>query len=130
MKDNLGKIILVAVVVVLGAAFFYFDLGQYLTLESLKSHRSSFQQYYEDNAAITILSYVGSYIIMAALSLPGATIMTLAGGAIFGFGTALVLVSFASSVGATLAFLVSRTLLRNLWGKKCTGNLVMSFHCL
>ena len=92
MQKNLGKIILVAAIIVIGSAFFYFDLGQYLTLESLKNQRASFQEYYESNAALTILCFIGAYVAMAALSLPGATIMTLAGGALFGLGVGLVLV--------------------------------------
>ena len=113
MQKNLGKFILIGVIVVLAAAFFYFDLGQYLTLESIKSQRASFQEYYDANVGLTIIMFMVAYVAVTALSLPGAALMTLSGGALFGLGLGLVLVSISSTLGATLAFLTSRYLIGN-----------------
>lgn len=107
------KGIIVAVVVVLIGLFFVFDLHHFLTLAELKSRQEAFQQFYLANRLVTLGSYFLLYIVVTALSLPGATVMTLAGGALFGFLPALIVVSFASTIGATLAFLVSRFLLRD-----------------
>ncbi|MEA3363806.1 MAG: FAD-dependent oxidoreductase [Thermodesulfobacteriota bacterium] len=113
MNSRTTKISILAVIVVLMASFFIFDLGQYLTLGYLKSQQQGFNDYYQHNKFSTLLIYFVVYILVTALSLPGAAIMTLAGGALFGLWTAVVVVSFASSIGATLAFLVSRFLLRD-----------------
>ena len=113
-KQNSGsRGLLVLLVVALVATFFIFDLGQYLTLEYLKSQRQSFLDFYADNTAATIAVYFGTYVAVTALSLPGATVMTLAGGAVFGLATGFVVISFASTIGATLAFLISRFVLRD-----------------
>ena len=107
------KGIIVAVVVILIGLFFVFDLHHFLTLTELKSRQEAFQQFYLANRLVTLGSYFLLYIVVTALSLPGAAVMTLAGGALFGFLPALIVVSFASTIGATLAFLVSRFLLRD-----------------
>jgi len=93
-------------------SFFGLDLEQYLTLANLKSQQMTFRAYYQQHQVLTLLVYFSVYVLMAALSLPGAAVMTLAGGAFFGLFTGSIVVSFASSIGATLAFLVSRFLLR------------------
>ncbi len=113
MSGRTTKIIILAVIAVLIASFFIFDLGQYLTLGYLKSQQQVFNDYYANNRFSTLLSYFVIYILVTALSLPGAAVMTLAGGALFGLWTAVIVVSFASSIGATLAFLASRFLLRD-----------------
>ncbi|HKJ04384.1 MAG TPA: TVP38/TMEM64 family protein, partial [Geopsychrobacteraceae bacterium] len=113
MTGQRSKFIMLLVIAILIAAFFLFDLGQYLTLDFLKSKQQAFDAYYRQNRLTTLLAYAAIYILVTALSLPGATVMTLAGGALFGLWTALLVVSFASSIGATLAFLVSRFLLRD-----------------
>jgi len=113
MKGNRGRLVLLAVIVALVGAFFVFDLGHYLTLAYLKEQQRAFADFYAEHRLATIAGYMLVYILVTALSLPGATVMTLAGGALFGLWTALVAVSFASSIGATLAFLVSRFLLRD-----------------
>ncbi len=112
-QNSGGRSLLVLLVFALVAAFFIFDLGQYLTLEYLKSQRQSFLDFYADNTAATIAVYFGTYVAVTALSLPGATVMTLAGGAVFGLATGFVVISFASTIGATLAFLISRFVLRD-----------------
>ncbi len=91
----------------------YFDLGRLLTLESLKSSRDALVGLYDQKPLATALGFFAVYVAAAALSFPGATILTLAAGAMFGLGVGLVLVSFASSLGALLAFLASRYLLRD-----------------
>jgi len=113
MSGRTIKIIILAVVVALIGSFFIFDLGQYLTLGYLKSQQQVFNDYYQHNRFSTLLIFFVVYVLVTALSLPGAAVMTLAGGAMFGFWTAVIVVSFASSIGATLAFLVSRFLLRD-----------------
>jgi len=118
------KIIILILVAVFFVSFFAFDLGQYLNLEYLKSQKNMIEEYYRNNPLVTISIYFVAYVIMAALSLPGAVIMTLAGGAIFGLLTGTLLVSFASSIGATLAFLVSRTLLRDFIQSKFGDSLI------
>ncbi len=127
MRGRTTKIIIFAVIIVLIAGFFIFDLGQYLTLDYLKSQQQAFNDYYQHHRFSTLLTYFVIYIVVTALSLPGATVMTLAGGALFGLWTALVVVSFASSIGATLAFLVSRFLLRD-WVQKKFGDKLQSIN--
>jgi len=105
-----------AVIAVLAAAitaWFYFDLGGYLQFETLQQRVGELREWYGDNPGPAGLLYFALYVAVTALSVPGAAVMTLAGGALFGFWQALLLVSFASSIGATLAFLVSRLLLRD-----------------
>jgi len=115
-EDNKNKMIqkiVIACAIVLGIIVFrYFDLGQYLTLEYLKSSQDRLQALYLEHRLIVIASYVGVYIAVTALSLPGAVVLTLAGGGLFGLVVGTVAVSFASTVGATLACLVSRFFLR------------------
>jgi uncharacterized membrane protein YdjX (TVP38/TMEM64 family) len=113
VKGNTVKIALLALIVVAVALFFAFDLGRFLTLAELKARQEAFQEFYALNRLATLGAYFLIYVTVTALSLPGAAVMTLAGGALFGFWPALVVVSFASTLGATLAFLVSRFLLRD-----------------
>jgi dihydrolipoamide dehydrogenase len=95
------------------AAFFIFDLKQYLSLEFFQASRDRIDAFHAAHPWQTASAFVAIYITVAALSLPGAAIMTLVGGALFGVVTGTVLVSFASSIGATLAFLAARFLLRD-----------------
>ncbi|MFY0663732.1 MAG: TVP38/TMEM64 family protein [Natronospirillum sp.] len=107
------KLVLFAVIACAIGAYFLFDLGQYFNLAYLKAQQDQLNAFYQANRALTIALYMVIYIVMAALSLPGATIMTLAGGAVFGLTTGLIAVSFASTIGATLAFLVARFLFQD-----------------
>ena len=107
------QITVIAVVALAFAGWFYFDLGSYLQFETLQQRIGDLQHWYGENPVLAGLGYFAIYVVVTALSVPGAAIMTLAGGALFGFWYALLLVSFASSIGATLAFLVSRILLRD-----------------
>ena len=95
------------------AAWFAFDLGQYLTLDTLKAQRDAIVGFYDANPLLVLAGFFAFYVAVTALSVPGAVIMTLAAGAIFGVAMGTLVVSFASSIGATLAFLASRYLLRD-----------------
>jgi pyruvate/2-oxoglutarate dehydrogenase complex dihydrolipoamide dehydrogenase (E3) component/uncharacterized membrane protein YdjX (TVP38/TMEM64 family) len=95
-------------------AFFAFDLNQLLTLEGLKAGLARIKTLRTESPLRVALVYFVGYVLVTALSLPGAVVMTLAGGALFGLAGGTLLVSFASSLGATLAFLASRFLLRDL----------------
>ena len=107
------KIALLGVIVAAIFSFFYFDLNSYLTLQGMKDSLDTFQSQIAQNPVLSIGVFFAIYVAVTALSLPGAAILTLAAGALFGLVQGLVIVSFASSVGATLAFLVSRFILRD-----------------
>lgn len=108
------KKILFAVAVVAAAALLYrFGLADYLSLEALKNRQAEFVGFYADNPVLVIGLFFLIYVVSTALSLPGAAVLTLAGGALFGLVTGTIIVSFASTIGATLAFLGSRLLLRD-----------------
>jgi uncharacterized membrane protein YdjX (TVP38/TMEM64 family) len=111
-KKWIGKAAVVGLIVLGIFAFRYFDLGQYLSLDYLKSSREKFQALYQSHRVLVIAAYMGIYIVVTALSLPGAAVMTLAGGGLFGLTVGTVAVSLASTIGATLACVVSRFLLR------------------
>ncbi|WP_147821320.1 TVP38/TMEM64 family protein [Salidesulfovibrio onnuriiensis] len=114
MKADTGKrLLMLAVIAVLVACYFLFDLGQYLTLEYFKASRDHFTALYETHKLLVLVSYFVIYVISTALAVPGALALSLAGAALFGFWTGLVVISFASSIGASLSFLVSRYLLRD-----------------
>jgi pyruvate/2-oxoglutarate dehydrogenase complex dihydrolipoamide dehydrogenase (E3) component/uncharacterized membrane protein YdjX (TVP38/TMEM64 family) len=110
---NAKKIIIAVVLVALIAAWFLLDLQNYFTLEYFQARRQDVSAYKEAHFWLSSLLYFGLYVFVAALSLPAAAILTVIGGALFGFWWGLVLVSFASSIGATLAFLLARTILRD-----------------
>ncbi|MCP3999961.1 MAG: TVP38/TMEM64 family protein [Gammaproteobacteria bacterium] len=104
------KIGLIGIIAAIAILFFHFDLGQYLTLEYIKTQQAQIDQFYTENRTLTIVGYFLIYVVVTAASLPGAAILTLAGGAIFGLLTGLIIVSCASSIGASMAFLVCRYL--------------------
>ncbi|MBU2918472.1 FAD-dependent oxidoreductase [Psychrosphaera sp. F3M07] len=107
------KIILLLVAATIVGLFFHFDLNQLLTLEGLKGSLDQFSQLRAESPLLIIGGFVLFYVLVTALSLPGATILTLAAGALFGLSEGLLIASFASTIGATCAFLVSRYLLRD-----------------
>jgi len=114
MTRKLASRLLIALLFLAGiTAFIAFDLGQYLSLESLRIHRDRLLDVVQTNFLTSLLIYVLIYIVMAALSVPGAAVLTLAGGALFGLVSGTVAVSFASTIGATLVFLAARFLLRD-----------------
>tara|TARA_R110000824_G_scaffold336_9_gene2224 strand:+ start:21290 stop:23425 length:2136 start_codon:yes stop_codon:yes gene_type:complete len=104
--------LLLLFLVVLGI-FFVFDLGNYLQLSFFQERRDLLLDYTQENFLLSTLLYFLLYILVTAFSLPAASLITLAGGALFGFWWALLLVSFASTIGASLAFLMARTVLRD-----------------
>ncbi len=117
------KIILLGLLAVVVLLFFQFDLEQYLTLEYVKSQQEIIDQYYRENRALTLIGFFLGYVLITGVSLPGATVMTLAAGAIFGLFTGLILVSFASTIGASIAFLVSRYLFRDMVESRFSASL-------
>ena len=117
----LGKSLLLLVIVAAIAAFFVFDLGAYLTLANLKARQADLAALVEARPVVAVAAFFLLYVAVTALSLPGAAILTLAAGAIFGLWEGTLIVSFASTLGASLAFLSSRYLLRE-WVKARFGN--------
>ncbi|MET0961341.1 MAG: FAD-dependent oxidoreductase [Noviherbaspirillum sp.] len=112
MKTRRLLLLLLAAAAV--AAFFAFDLGRYLDLEALKARQQGLQAYADLHPLKSAAIFFGIYVAATALSIPGAVILTLGAGAVFGLWKGLLIVSFASSIGATLAFLAARFLLREL----------------
>ncbi len=110
---NRQKGLLLLVIIGLVGAFFYFDLTQYLTLEYLQTQRDALIEWRRSEPLFATALFFVVYVLVTALSLPGATVMTLAVGAVFGLFWGLLLVSFASTIGATLAFVIARFLLRD-----------------
>jgi pyruvate/2-oxoglutarate dehydrogenase complex dihydrolipoamide dehydrogenase (E3) component/uncharacterized membrane protein YdjX (TVP38/TMEM64 family) len=107
------KILLLGLVLIAVGSFFIFDLQQYLTLEYFKHSQAEISSYVSENRIAAMLIFFLIYILVTGLSLPGALIMTLVAGALFGLLWGTILVSFASSIGASLAFIISRTLLHD-----------------
>ena len=110
---NASRLILLVFIVVAVATFFYVDAQHGLTLTSVKAQQATMIAYREAHALQALLLYGLIYIVVTALSLPGATVLTLIGGAVFGLVWGTVIVSFASTIGATLAFLAARFLFRD-----------------
>jgi len=121
------RLLVLALVAAAIAAFFIFDLKQYLSLDFFQASRARIDAFHAAHPGQTAAAFFVIYIAVTALSLPGAAIMTLVAGAIFGVVTGTVLVSFASSIGATLAFLVSRFLLRD-WVQARVGERMKAFN--
>ncbi|GMR03380.1 MAG: TVP38/TMEM64 family protein [Thermodesulfovibrionia bacterium] len=112
-KKYVNKIIIVLVVIGLIAAFRVFNLGDYFSLSYIKESQEKFEIMYTEHRAAVIAGYMGVYILVITLSLPGAAVMTTAAGVFFGLLTGTILVSFASTIGSTLACFVSRFILRD-----------------
>jgi len=117
---SVGKIAVVLAIGVAVAAFFYFDLGRFLSLQALKDNRDYLLSFTETHSAAAAALFVLAYIAVAGLSLPGAVILTLAGGFLFGFVWGTLFVNLGATTGATLAFLASRYLLRD-WVERKFG---------
>lgn len=112
-KNTFRKLAVVLVIAGLIAVFMIFNLGDYLSLSYIKESQVKLEELYSDNTLLVISMYMLVYIFVTSLSLPGAAVMTLAGGALFGLIAGTIVVSFASTIGATLACLVSRFILRD-----------------
>ncbi|MDP3674985.1 MAG: FAD-dependent oxidoreductase [Novosphingobium sp.] len=119
-QKKVGKVGFLAFLVAAIAAFFIFDLGAYLTLESLKARQADLATLLDNRPLAIIGGFFLLYVATTALSLPGAAILTLAAGAVFGLWLGTLIVSFASAIGAGLAFLSSRFVLRD-WVKARFG---------
>jgi pyruvate/2-oxoglutarate dehydrogenase complex dihydrolipoamide dehydrogenase (E3) component/uncharacterized membrane protein YdjX (TVP38/TMEM64 family) len=122
MKKTL-RILLVLVLVAGVAAFRHYHLGSYLELDALKANQAILQGWVQRSPALAGAIYLLAYVVVTAASLPGAAILTLAGGALFGLIAGTVLVSFASTLGATCAFLLARFVLRDYVTHKFRGSL-------
>jgi len=107
------KVGLIGIIAAIVIIFYVFDLGHFLTLDYIKEQQHQIEALYAENKLITLGSYFVLYILVTGASLPGATVLTLAGGAVFGLLTGLILISFASTIGASLAFVISRYLFRD-----------------
>lgn len=123
IKNNqtFNKVVIALLMAVLLVLFFVFDLQKYLTLEGLKSGLDQLHAWRNDAPVQMALGYFVLYVFATALSLPGALVLTLAGGAIFGLVEGFLIVSFASTLGATLAFLAARYVLRD-WVQQRFGS--------
>ncbi len=117
-KVPIGKVILILILVAIFCVAYFFKINQYLSLAGLKSVQFELMDYQVKKPIFFSFMFFCTYILVSALSLPGATILTLAGGVFFGLVKGLILVSFASSVGATLALLMSRHLFRDFVRKR------------
>ncbi|MGO1394097.1 MAG: FAD-dependent oxidoreductase [Halomonas sp.] len=104
------RLVIAALLVIAIGAFFVSGAHQWFTLETLKAYQSDFQAAFNQSPWRVAGIFFAVYVLMSALSLPGATLLTLLGGALFGLGWGLLIISFASTMGATLAFLLSRFL--------------------
>ncbi|MDX7757719.1 FAD-dependent oxidoreductase [Aeromonas hydrophila] len=120
-----SRLLLVLVMGCLIGAFFAFDLGHYLSLPQLQARQAELAALVDRHFVSAALLFVAVYVVSTALSLPGASLFTLAGSAVFGVAWGLLLVSFASSIGATLAFLSARFLLRD-WVERRFGDKLAS----
>ncbi|MFZ1986840.1 MAG: TVP38/TMEM64 family protein [Desulfatitalea sp.] len=126
-RKTVSRVVIVGLMALGIVAFRYFDLGQYLSLAYVKASQEKFQALYLSHRFIVIAAYMGIYIAVTGLSLPGAVVLTLVGGALFGLTVGTVAVSFASTIGATLACIVSRFLLRE-WVQGKFGDKLTAIH--
>lgn len=123
MKTNKKKFLIITAFLVIVAVFFTSGLKDYLNFEYLKEKQASLIAFSEQNNFLSLFLFFVMYVVITGASLPGATILTLAGGAIFGFLKGLLIVSFASTTGATLAFLSSRYLFRSYIKEKFSSKM-------
>ena len=122
-SKNLIKSMLVLLILATVFCYFYFELGSYLSFQSLKENQAKLQESFSQNPIKLSLQFALLYIFVTAFSIPGAAVLTLAAGAVFGLVYGTLIVSFASTIGATLAFLVSRFLLREFFENKFSQRL-------
>lgn len=120
----MNKKVILLIVLLVSFAAVYVNFGHLLTLEQIKGFHQSLQSDIQENLYLYSAAYFLAYVVVTALSIPGAAVVTLLGAALFGFWWSLLLVSFASSIGATIAFLSSRYLLREWVDSKFKDKLV------
>jgi uncharacterized membrane protein YdjX (TVP38/TMEM64 family) len=123
MSPTAKRIALLALVAAAVAAFFALDLGRFLTLDALKASRLRLLELYAARPVLVAACFFAAYVAMAALSLPGAVLASLAAGAVFGLALGTVLADVAAALGATLACAMSRYLLRDLVSRRFAGRL-------
>lgn len=119
-SSPLGKIVILGILGLGIGVFFYFDLGQYISLEAVKANRDDLLAYTNANFTAAVMLYVAVYILQTAFSLPGGAIMTLTGGFLFGSVLGTIFVNIGATAGATLAFLAARYVLRD-WVERKFG---------
>ncbi len=120
---NRSKLILVIAIAAAIVAFFAYDLDRFASFESIGTSRDWLVGHYERAPLLVTVAFFATYVISAALSIPVAAVMTLLAGAIFGVGAGTIVVSFASTIGATLAFVAARYLLRDSVQQRFATNL-------
>ena len=119
-SSPLVKILILGILGLGLGAFFYFDVGQYFSLEALKANRDDLLAYTNANFAVAVILYVAVYILQTGFSLPGGALMTLTGGFLFGSVLGTIFVNIGATTGATLAFLAARYVLRD-WVERKFG---------
>jgi len=113
MKATFIRMILIFLIATVMVSFFVFDVSSHLNLDTIKAHRQAWQQYYQAHQVLTLSLFAALYVFVTAFSLPVATVLTLLSGALFGLSLGLLLVSFSSTIGASLAFLMARLLAKD-----------------
>jgi uncharacterized membrane protein YdjX (TVP38/TMEM64 family) len=121
---SLRKVVVLVLVLLGLAGYFVFDLGRFFSLDFVREQQAWFASVYAEHTVAVIGVYFVVYVLVTALSVPGATVMTLLGGGLFGFWLGLVVISFASTLGATLACAASRFILRDWVQQRFGGRLV------
>jgi len=119
------KLFFLVLILGLFGAVFYFDLHHFLTLETVKGYQATVDRIYRDAPLLVAGAYVASYVLSAAISIPGATVLTLMGGAIFGAWVAMILVAVGATLGASLAFLCARFIFRDALESKYANRLAV-----
>ncbi len=117
LKKNKSVIVL-SFFLIVTFLYYFFDLQYFITFESVKLYQAILIKFFEDNPHLFLFFYFITYVILTSFSLPGATVLTIVGGGIFGIFVGTIVVSFASSIGATFAMLISRYLARKWVQKK------------
>jgi len=112
-KSLMKKIAIILIAIVIITIFYIFDLDRFLTLSYIKNSQENFKALLSEHTLFVIACYMGIYILVTSISLPGATVLTLAGGALFGLWVGTIIVSISSAIGATIACFFSRFLLRD-----------------
>lgn len=112
-RHSYGKVLLALIFMAGIGVFYIFDLGRFLSLETLKANRDSLLGYTESHFGLAMALFIGIYILQTAFSLPGGAILTLTGGFLFGSVLGTLAVNIGATIGATLAFLAARYLLRD-----------------
>jgi dihydrolipoamide dehydrogenase len=122
MKKHFKSLIFISIIIIIGL-FFFFNFNNYLNFEYLKTQQYLLQDLFYEHTYYFPLIFFLIYILITGLSIPGAAALTIIAGALFGFSMALILISFASTIGATIAFLLSRFLFKDLVQKKYSKTL-------